>query len=689
MKSLVFKIKTSIILFILFSFQLARGSEKDSLIASIQDTLIIDELVIAGSRFPEKIISSPNAITILNHAQLLSDSKTSMAEILGPASGIFMQKTNNGGGSPFIRGLTGYQTLILIDGIRLNNATFRSGPNQYLNTIDPFSVNRVEILRGGGSVQYGTDAIGGTIYILTKEPEFSSKGKEFHGLVYGKVVSAKMEQSERIEIQALGKKIAIFGGFSLKNYGNIIAGNKLGKLNNTGYKENDADLKMKLKLSEQNILTLAWQQTNQKDVRLYHKLVDSSHSIYSFDPQKRDLYYAKLKSKTLNPLFSEITAIVSYQRSLEIRKKQKTLSPLFTKETDIVSSYGFTLQNISGINPFWKIISGIEYYYDFVESNSIRTNKNTGTEEILRGLYPNHSSVSSTSAFAMNRFSGEKINIEAGMRYNAFSLNLDDEIFGQTNITPSALVGNIGISYLIFKNTRIIGSVNSAFRAPNINDVSSFGIADFRYEVPNMDLKPEKSINSEIGLKTNTKNSYLAIYAFRNSLRDLISNVKSNYNGQDSIDGVKVYTKQNAEYAVIHGLEGEFRTNITSFMNLSGNLIYTHGQNISADEPMRRIPPFYASVGINFIPWKNCNISLDTQIAGTQKRLSSGDKDDNRIPSGGSPAWNIMNLKIYQSWKSLSLQTGVANIFNTAYRTHGSGVDGMGRNFWISATYQF
>ena len=678
-----------ILLFSIISFQLSFGSEKDSIPISLPDTILFDELVVVGSRFPEKIINSLTSISILNSPLLRANSKTSMADAFETTCGVFMQKTNNGGGSPFIRGLTGYQTLILIDGIRLNNATFRSGPNQYLNTIDPLSVDRIEVLRGGGSVQYGTDAIGGTIYILTKQPEFTAEGKAFHGLLYGKMVSANMEQSGRAELQVSAKRISIAGGLSLKNYGNIVAGKGLGTLNYTAYNENDADLKISLKLSEKNLLTLAWQQVNQKDVPLYHKLIDKSHTIYSFDPQKRDLYYLKLKSKSDNSLFSEITTTASVQRSLEIREKQKTLSPLFTKETDVVTSYGFTMENVSDLYPFWKMITGIEYYYDFVESNSTRTDFNTGSVENLRGLYPDQSSVASTSAFALNRFSYERIELEAGIRYNAFILNLKDELFGNTNITPSALVGNIGLSFRISKNTRIVASANSAFRAPNINDVSSFGIADFRYEVPNFNLKPEKSINTEIGIKTNSRNSYVAVYAFRNSLRDLISNVKTSYNNQDSIDGIKVYHRENSDQALIRGLEAEFRAGITRYLSINGHVIYTHGQNISANEPMRRIPPLYAGVGVSSNPWKKGTITLDLQAAGAQKRLSGGDKDDNRIPVGGSPAWNILNFKIYQSWKSFNFHAGIGNVFDSAYRTHGSGVDGMGRNFWVSAAYRF
>jgi iron complex outermembrane receptor protein/hemoglobin/transferrin/lactoferrin receptor protein len=112
---------------------------------------------------------TPEAVSVLTQKQLLQNAPRSTPEALMGLPGVWVQKTNHGGGSPFIRGLTGQQTLILIDGIRLNNATFRSGPNQYFNTIDPQSIAQIEVLRGSGSVQYGSDALGGVVHVLTKK----------------------------------------------------------------------------------------------------------------------------------------------------------------------------------------------------------------------------------------------------------------------------------------------------------------------------------------------------------------------------------------------------------------------------------------------------------------------------------------------------------------------------------------
>jgi outer membrane receptor for ferrienterochelin and colicin len=155
----------------LFLSASVHGFSQDSL--NYADTIRLEDVVVVGQREESSLFDRPEAISVLNSRQLESTSPMNMPDAMRAMPGVFMQETNHGGGSPFVRGLTGYHTLILVDGIRLNNAIFRSGPNQYLNTVDPLMIHQIEVLRGPGSVQYGTDAIGGTIYLRSRTPEFS------------------------------------------------------------------------------------------------------------------------------------------------------------------------------------------------------------------------------------------------------------------------------------------------------------------------------------------------------------------------------------------------------------------------------------------------------------------------------------------------------------------------------------
>ena len=257
------------------------------------------------------------------------------------------------------------------------------------------------------------------------------------------------------------------------------------------------------------------------------------------------------------------------------------------------------------------------------------------------------------------------------------------------SLRPNALVGSLGMSCRIFSNTAVSFNIHNAFRAPNINDISSFGIADFRYEVPNFDLSPEKSLNKELGIKTEQKVFSGAVYLFHNSLKDLMINVKSTYLDQDSIDGVQVYTRENAGKAYIRGVEGELRLRPTGYLSVHSYLVYTYGQNITGNEPLRRIPPLNGLVGLNLNLINNLDIITEWQFAATQDRLSSGDIDDSRIPDGGTPAWNVFNLRFSYRIAGLRINTGLLNLLDKAYRTHGSGVDEIGRSVYLSLMYSF
>ncbi len=641
-------------------------------------------MIISAQRYETDAFERPESVAYLGKKQLSRLSPMSMPEALLYVPGVWMQKTNHGGGSAFVRGLTGYQTLMMVDGIRMNNSTYRSGPNQYLNTIDPLMISNIEVLRGGGSVQYGSDAIGGTIHLLSNDPLFSNEGLKVGGSLYGKYWSSDMEKTSRAQINIGSNRFAFVGGVTYKNLGDIKAGGDLGTLSPTGYDEYSMDFKGIYRFKNKHQLTAAYQRLKQMDVPLYHKIAPGDYQVYQFNPQQRDLAYLRFESFYKNRLFSEIRYTLSFQNSLEVRQKQKTGSVEFVQEEDDVNTIGANIEVISNINEEWKASTGIEFYHDNVGSKAELTNLETGEYSQLRGLYPDGSTYDNFAIYSLHNYKLNRWNFSAGLRYNFIQLHLEDTTFGNTTITPDALVGNMGVVYKINENHHLTTNINSAFRAPNINDVSSFGIADFRYEVPAYDLKPETSLNKEIGYKFRYDGFSGAINVFHNKLNDLIANVPGEYNGQDSLDGYKVYKRENINEAEIYGGEIELEAKLTNSIIGYGNISYTHGQNISKNEPMRRIPPMNGKVGLRGDFIQHVSFIAEWVFAADQDRLSSGDMADDRIAEGGTPGWNIFNIYAGYDHRYFSVNASLQNLFDEAYRIHGSGIDGIGRSFWIS-----
>jgi outer membrane receptor protein involved in Fe transport len=187
-----------------------------------------------------------------------------------------------------------------------------------------------------------------------------------------------------------------------------------------------------------------------------------------------------------------------------------------------------------------------------------------------------------------------------------------------------------------------------------------------------------------VGVKHHGKKMFFGLHLYHNKLTNLITNVTTSYNGKDSIDGYRVYHRVNANKSYIQGMEAEVRYRLNSRVELKGFMVYTYGQNTSSDEPMRRIPPFHGQTSVIYSPVKNVSINVDWYYASKQERLSGGDISDNRVATGGTPAWNAGNISLNYHWKQVGLNLGIINLFNTPYRLHGSGIDGMGRSIWMS-----
>jgi outer membrane receptor protein involved in Fe transport len=648
---------------------------------SLSDTiLVLDDIVVTSNRINTARSKVPHSLSVLSQRELQDHQFRTTPEALMGTPGVFVQKTNHGGGSPFVRGLTGNQTLTLIDGIRLNNPTFRFGPNQYLNTVDPYAIDKIEVLRGSGSVQYGSDAIGGVIQVFSKEPQFD-RAKKITSRVLGKMMTNDMEYTGRAEIEFSSTNLAMLLGGTIRNFGDLIGGKETGIQSPTGYRDQNFD--SKLKWQKKNILTtFAHQFTRQNKVPVYHKVVLEDYSHYFFDPQIRQLTYLKLESNYASRLFSKIIFTSSLQRSKEVRNFQKNQVLFATEEVDKVQTWGETFEFLSSFSEQWASNTGIEFYRSKV--NSLRQQLD-GNLTKSRGLYPDDAVTNNFSVYTLHKVTQGRFGLEGGLRYNYFNHripNTDPQIADGADISvkPSSLVSNLSALFDAGSGHQLYLAYCEGYRAPNIDDLGTLGLVDFRFEIPAYDLKPEKSQTTELGYKYFGQKSIFNVGAFYTHLTDLIT--RKIVPGEE-VNGYSVYIKENANDSYIRGFEYSVDYYLTRDLIIQHSASYTFGQNISANEPIRRIPPFFGK-GLVRYQRKIWSASLEHLFAGPQKRLSSGDIADNRIAQGGTPGWNVLNLYSTVRLNSLSFTIGLQNLFNEDYRLHGSGVNGVGRSGWIA-----
>lgn len=663
----------------LFSQNNATSSVPDSLIS-----LDLNEVIFTGKKLKSNVFNTAESISILHSKALSLNSQRNTPELLNEAPGVFLQKTNHGGGSAFLRGLTGNQVLYLIDGIRINNAITRYGPNQYLNTIDRFSLERIEIVRGSGSVLFGSDAIGGVINMLSINPDVNQQ-KALSGKISTRIGSNHLEESLNGRISYKNKESWLTSGITTRSFGDLIGGKNTKLQHPSGYDEFCYDVKTNIQINKRHTIQGLLQYVHQKDVPVYHKYILENFALNKMDPQKRSLAYVGYTYTPEKGFIQNIKFTPNIQQVAESRWSKKNNSNLTTIENDTVEIFGVltelnTLKNIGDWK--WSGSHGFDLYHDKVNSNRIQMYDNN-TPIFKRGLYPDDATQISYAFFTNQHIEKNKFQVTLGNRIQFLSLQIPIDNGQIINIQPKAWVGNLYVAQSILPKLKLIYGLNTGFRAPNIDDLGSLGIVDFRYEIPNYELRPEKSAQIQIGYKWNGPKFNWETYTYYNRLKDI---VVRNKKGNETIDGYPVYIKENAENGYIMGLETNFQYILGRSLQLTGSLTYTYGQNTSKKEPIRRIPPLFGYVNIQYQKEKYW-AKLFFQLAGKQQRLAAGDISDNRIGRLGTPGWSVINISNGFNFKKMDINLTLQNVLDKDYKFHGSGINGVGRSLILGFSW--
>ncbi|HEX8460057.1 MAG TPA: TonB-dependent receptor, partial [Segetibacter sp.] len=369
-------------------------------------------------------------------------------------------------------------------------------------------------------------------------------------------------------------------------------------------------------------------------------------------------------------------------QSVEGRNSQKNGSNILRRERDEINTLGFTTDISSKFSDVWSANSGVELYNDNVNSTREDVSIQSAAKTILRGLYPNNSKSGNYSLYSLHHFAFNNWVVESGIRYNIFSISITDTTLGKVKITPSSFVYNASLLYKLTNSQSLYATYNTGYRAPNIDDMGTLGIVDFRYEVPTNNLAPEKSRNIEVGYKLQTGKWAATASAYYMHLDNLIARIKSE---GEVISGYLVYRKENVEEGYIKGFETEVSFRPAIGWLFEGNIAYAYGQSITKNEPLRRVPPFHGRL---LTSYNNTKLfaSAELLFASKQNRLAQGDKDDNRIPKGGTPGWKVLNAYVGYQLKAVKFSLGLQNLFDEDYRTHGSGINGVGRSAGASVS---
>ncbi|MBA2351490.1 MAG: TonB-dependent receptor plug domain-containing protein [Burkholderiales bacterium] len=643
--------------------------------------LRLPEIGVTATRAEREVFKTPQAINVITNREVIESNAAATPDILQGEAGILIQKSNTGGGSPFIRGLTGKQVLLLVDGVRVNNSYFRFGPHQYLNTIDPNVIERIEVVRGPSSVLYGSDALGGVINVITKRPGLSARGAATGGLVALRGATADESLAGRAQVEYSGDRLGAIGGVSLKHFGNLDGGGDIGEQEPTAYDEADGDFKLNYRLSGNQEIVFAQQYMRQYDVPKTNEVVLGSAAKFDYEPQIRSLTYLEYHAaKLVNPLFDTVKFNLSYNRLKEGERIIQRATPnIETRELTDVETPGVVAQFNKDIAASHRLTYGVDYYYDRFDTSKTRLNLAAGTATPIAPGTPDGATYDSLGIYLQDEIRlGSRADLIAGVRYSQFEADgaIQDQ---QLNLSNSKTTGSLLGLYRVTENLNLVGGISQGYRAPNIEDF--FGRVDFATEIPNLNLQPETSLNRELGFKYLSGSMFGDVRYFYSTYEDLIARVTV-------APGVR--QRQNLREATIQGIETSISYALRGGWGIRGALAYTRGRDDVTGNPLQRIPPLNGSAHLRYAPSQETWAELYSLFARKQDRLSPEDLTDPRIPEGGTPGYATINFSVgYRPAANQELIGTVENIADKKYKTHGSGVFAPGINLIVSYLVRF
>lgn len=711
-----------------------------------EKSMTLDEAVISASRFEEKAEDIAQPVQVVDKKELEFMNQQTTADVMQNTGNIMVQKSQLGGGSPIIRGFETNKVLMVVDGVRMNNAIYRGGHLQNIITLDNTMMEKVEIVYGPGSVIYGSDALGGVMHFYSKNPVYSSGDKLLvTGSALTRYSTAYSEGTGHLDFSIGGKRFASLTSITFSSFGDLMQGNQRnpfygdwgkrpwyveqidGKdsvINNanpnkqvgSAYSQMDVMQKFLFKQNERIEHGLNLQYSRSSDIDRYDRLTQTRngnprYGDWYYGPQERLLAAYHLKIKGNGKLYDEAKAILAYQFIEESRNTRPYQSSMLESRTETLNILTLNIDLAKKIGK-QEIRYGLDAWYNDVKSVGLGTNILDGSTQEIDSRYPNGGSqMQSIAAYITHAWEiSEKLILNDGIRWNMVGLSakfLPNPVFtfpfDEAKQNNNALNGNIGLIYHPSKAWRFTINAATGFRAPNVDDLSKvFESVPGNLVVPNTEIKPEYTWNLDLGIRRSFSDKIaIGINGFYTHLNNAIILGDGSYNGQDSIfyDGQmsNVVTSQNAGKAYIYGFSAYLNADITRNFSIISSLNYTYGR-IETDTtpyPLDHIPPLFGRTAFQLklkkfraeyvLMYSGAKESRDYNLLGEDNASNSADP-----VNGYMPAWLCMSIRTsYHFSKYLQMQVALENIMDQNYRVYASNISAPGRNLVLSLRGNF
>ncbi len=711
----------------------------------VDSSYLLNEVTISANKVEQKKRNVAQQIEVLTAKQIASSQAQTTADLLANTGLLTIQKSQQGGGSPVLRGFEANRIVMMVDGVRMNNIIYRGGHLQNVITLDNAILDRAEILFGPASTIYGSDALGGAICFYTKKPRLAYGDKKTNIGVnafyrYGDVNN---ESAGHVDFNIGGSKLAALTSFTFSQFGDLRSGTNQNPFYKKSYGERpyfveringkdslveneDRFVQKKSAYSQYDFLEkilfqqneylshqLNFQYSGSSDIPRYDRLTDPAgnglrFADWHYGPQQRLLAAYDLSNRNDANFFQSKHMNVSYQTIEESRVTRRFNNNYQDSRVENVAVVGANMdvQRTAGKH---EIRIGADFQYNNLKSTASRKDIVADTLGRLDTRYPDGTnSMSNMGVYVSHTWQmSDKLILNAALRGGMTSLqsSFEDTTFfplpfknaSQVNPVYSGSIGLINTPSDDFKLSLLL---STGFRAPNVDDLSKvFESTAGSVIVPNSDLKPERTVSTELGITKyiGTSSMWQNTFYYTQFL-DAIVTDEFKYNGKDSIfyNGTlsRVLANQNKRKAYIYGFSSIYHQLLSDNLILDASLTYTYGRikTDSSDAPLDHISPLIAHIGLKY-EINKFNADFFINYNGWKKIKDyylNGEDNEQYATADGMPAWFTANLRVsYKVWKYITLQAGVDNILDTQYRTFSSGINAPGRNVFAALRFNY
>lgn len=704
-------------------------------------TLKLDEFVYSANKFKENKKNIAQPLQLISVKEIKWAMPQTTAGLLEQTGSVFMQRSQAGGGSAAMRGFEASRLLMVVDGVRMNNAIYRAGHLQNIITIDNNILDNVEVLFGPASTMYGSDALGGVIIFNTLQPKLSAADEMEAGTnLMTRYSSANHEATGHLDLNLGFRKIAsltsvtyssfddlrqgssrnpFYGSFGLRNEYVTRVGGADSIVKNpdpniqkqSGYTQVDVLEKILFQQNKHISHGLNLQYSNSSDIPRYDRLTDLRngklrYAEWYYGPQERLMAAYNFNAVKLNGIVDEIKANVNYHAIEESRHQRTRGSDMRQSRIENVDVIGYNIDLRKKMNRH-ELTVGTDGQYNKVRSAAHERDIVADTTAPLDTRYPDGgSSMYYGAVYAQHYFKiiENKLVLNDGVRLNYTNLH---SVFNDTTFFPFpfkeanqenlAWSGNIGIIAMPSKRWRFALNGSTGFRSPNVDDMAKVfeSAGGVNLAVPNPNLKPEYTYNADMGI-TYTANNILKIEAngFYTWFRNAIVQDKFTLNGKDSVmyDGKQtaVVASQNKAKAYVYGFTSALTANLSPNVTFYSVINFTYGRYYTPAGilvPLDHIAPVFGKTSIMYTQKRFTGEAF--ALYNGRKRLQdyspSGEDNLTYATVHGMPGWYTLNLRAgYKFNKHLGVQLALENILDYNYRVFASGISAPGRNFVVT-----